>query len=283
MRNNYKTIYRVERYNDNAFRVIKLYRSSKKNCNNVYNDVIYEYDTSSSDEISLSRSKRNIRRIGLSNNFEFFATWTVDSKLCDRYSLTAIVEKMKTLCKAFQRKYKNFKYIYVIEKHEDGAFHFHGLIKGVPLEDFIQFKIGDKMSKKIADKVKKGAIIYHIPFFDEKLGFNTFTKIKNYNKCCNYILKYVTKDTVRTLEGRVYFCSRGLSKGESYEVKYIPHELFESTSTFNYQDLCSIRDLYFDSITKNDLLAFGDIKNLGSFLSRLLAYLVSSDLNVKKY
>lgn len=272
MLNNYSTTYRVERYNDTAFRVIKTYGSSgNKNVN--YNDI---YDKSSVEDISLSRTKRNIRRIALSNNFEYFATWTIDSKLCDRFFLSDCVEKMKSLLKAYKRKNKDFKYLYIIEKHKSGAFHFHGLVKGVPIEDLKQFKIGDTMSKKIADRVKKGMIIYHIPFFDNNLGYNTFTKIQSYNRCCNYIIKYISSDTIRTAENQIYFCSRGLSKGESYEVKYIPHELFENGYTF--EDICVVRDLYFDTMNKFDFLAFGEIKDVQSLFSMLLSY-----LTIKKY
>lgn len=239
-------------------------------------------DDKSSHDISISRTKRNIRRICLSNNFEYFATWTIDSSLADRYSLSAIVDKMKELCKAFQRIHKDFKYIYVIEKHKDGAFHFHGLVKGVPMyymsrgrkiDVLKQFKIGDTMSSKIAKQVSEGAEIFHIPFFDNKLGYNTFTKIKSYNRCCNYIIKYISKDSVETLEGQRYFCSRGLSKGESYEVNYIPYELFESTQAYHLEELCSIRDLYFDTITQADLLSFSKIQDTESIIHFIKKYI----------
>ena len=108
----------MEHYNDNAYRIIKTYcRSRFKH---------YISDTfGNSDETSLSRTKRNIRRIALSNNFEYFATWTINSEHCDRFFLSDCVDKMKELMKAFQRKNKNFKYLYIIEKHTNGAFHFH--------------------------------------------------------------------------------------------------------------------------------------------------------------
>lgn len=250
-------LYKVERYNNTAFRVIRF--NNQRSSSTSSSD--FEFDEHSQEEISLSRTKRNVRRICLSNDFEYFATWTIDSKLCDRYSLTDCVEKMKKLLKAFQRKYKDFKYIYVIEKHIDGAFHFHGLIKGVPIEVFEQFKIGDKMSYKIAGKVFKGCKIYHIPFFDNKLGYNTFTKIQFYNKCCNYILKYISKDNIQTTEGQRYFCSRGLSKGESYEVKYIPYELFDSQNSYSLDDLIIVRDLYLDELKRDDLFSFGNLED----------------------
>lgn len=272
--------YKVEQYNDNNFRLIRIFKKQKslfdtedfidssEGLSDTNIDII-----SNQHDISLSRTKRNIRRICFSNNFEFFATWTIDSNLCDRYSLTAVVDKMKELLKAYQRKYKDFKYIYVIEKHKDGAFHFHGLVKNIPLEEFCQFKVGDKMSRRLADKVLKGSIIYHIPFFDNKLGFNSFTKINHYSKCCNYILKYITKDTIETTENQRYFCSRGLSKGQSYSVSYIPNELFENIRSYDFHInndknsplICSVRDININELNKSDLLNFGNTIDLPSF------------------
>lgn len=117
MINNYGTIYKVEQYNDSAFRLIKLYH-----CNRLKSFI--SENISNSEDSSLSRTKRNIRRICLSNNFEYFATWTINSEHCDRFFLTDCVEKMKTLLKAYQRKNKNFKYLYVIEKHKNRCFSF---------------------------------------------------------------------------------------------------------------------------------------------------------------
>lgn len=268
MLNGYRITYKVERYSDSAFRIIKYYRNGNSNKVNTYTDF---YEKNTKEEISLSRTKRNIRRICLSNDFEYFATWTIDSKYCDRFFLTDVVDKMKTLLKAYKRKNKDFKYIYIIEKHKNGAFHFHGLVKGLG-EDLKKFEIGDKMSKEIASKVLKGMVIYHSVFFDSCLGFNTFTKIQHYNKCCNYIIKYISKDTVKTTENQIYFCSRGLSKGENYEVNYIPYELFKNC--YNYEDLCSVKDLYLDELTQEDLLNFGNIQDIDNLIEEIKKYIV---------
>lgn len=74
--------------------------------------------------ISLSRTKRNILEISLCNAFEYFVTLTV--KLNNvRYDLELAQSELKKLLKAYKRKYKNFKFIIITEKHKDGAYHFH--------------------------------------------------------------------------------------------------------------------------------------------------------------
>lgn len=80
-----------------------------------------------SDEVkrcSLSRTKRVIREICLCNNFEYFCTFTVNSKMSDRYSLDDVQEKMRKVLYKIKRKNKNFSFILITEKHKDRSFPF---------------------------------------------------------------------------------------------------------------------------------------------------------------
>lgn len=156
------------------------------------------------DRISLSRTKRNIREICLSNDFEYFVTFTVDSKNADRFSLDEcqrlIIKRLKTYRDKIAR---SVKYILITEKHKNGAFHFHGMMKGLRESDFYFNKNGF-LSNKMFDKV----------------GFNSFCKIDgNYARCCNYIIKYITMDCVKNSSNQVYFCSKGLNKADKFDVK----------------------------------------------------------------
>lgn len=155
------------------------------------------------DRVSLSRTKRNIREICLSNDFEFFATFTVDSKNADRFSLDECQSLIRKRLRHYQHKIsKDFKYILITEKHKNGAFHFHGMMKGLRQSDFYINKNGF-LSNKLFDKV----------------GFNSFCKIDgNYSRCCNYILKYISKDCIKNSSNQIYFCSRGLRKADKFDV-----------------------------------------------------------------
>lgn len=74
---------------------------------------------------SLSRTKRNIKELALCNNFQYFATVTIASTSCDRYSLIECQKKFKRKLKTIKKYNNNFKYLFITEKHKDGAFHFH--------------------------------------------------------------------------------------------------------------------------------------------------------------
>lgn len=145
--------------------------------------------------IMTSRRKRRVKEIALCNDFQYFATFTVSSKLdyCNRYDLEECCFTIKKMMKAYKRKFKDFSFVYVCEKHKDKAYHFHGLVKG--MGDLYWNKNGYQNSE----------------FFD-KLGYNSFSKIKDYNKSCNYITKYISKDPIIVESGYLYFNSRGLKK-----------------------------------------------------------------------
>lgn len=150
---------------------------------------------------SLSRTKKNIKEIALCNDFEFFYTQTINKKNCDRYNLLEVQELIQKKFKAYKRKNKNFKYLIIYEHHKDGGIHLHGLVKGLNFEDIY--------------KNDNGYMSSH--FFD-KIGFNSFSEIKEYIKCCNYITKYITSDMIKNHHNQLYFCSKNLTRASKIEL-----------------------------------------------------------------
>lgn len=208
----------LKNYGDNIYRLIYLKKSKNKGFEEITAEKKVHYEKiNGSFESSILRTKTHIKEIVLCNDFEYFATWTINAELQDRFSLDKVVENMKKDLKAYQRKFKDFKYLYIIEKHENGAFHFHGFIKGIPESEFILYtkddydlEKGNKLPYRLIKQIEKGEKIYHIKFFDERKGHNTFSKIKSKIGSSFYILKYITKNPVRTSENQIYFRSRGL-------------------------------------------------------------------------
>lgn len=185
----YKTKYTLYQYNDDDIRIVKQNSQRQKG----FEDINPKNNYISKEEIeriSISRSRRNIRELLLSNNFEYFATLTINSNSCDRFSLTECQKNLRKQLKSLKRKNSNFAYLFITEKHKDGAYHFHGLVKGVT--DFYKNNLG-YLSHKTFDQ----------------LGYNSFSKIKDYNRCVTYVLKYITKDCVKN-EARdcLYFFQR---------------------------------------------------------------------------
>lgn len=131
----YKTKYFMYQYNDSNFRILKLKYCRERGFELIEKaKKIVQTDKEECQRISLSRSKRFIRELSLCNDFTHFVTFTVNKENCDRYDLDVCQERLKHILKNYQlnmkKTYKkDFKYILITEKHKDGAFHFHGLMK----------------------------------------------------------------------------------------------------------------------------------------------------------
>lgn len=198
----YKPAYILTQYNDNHFKITycKAVRSPGYE---LIGDSTSEYiDHSESQRVSLCRTKRNIKEICLANDFQYFATITIDSKKCDRYSLDKVQKLLKyTIKEKIRRKNKDFAYIFITEKHKDGAFHFHGLVKNIDLY------INDNG--------------YFSSSAFDNIGFNSFSKINDYSKTCNYITKYITKECIKNSHNQIYISSRGLKKAVTYPIEPI--------------------------------------------------------------
>lgn len=233
----YSTRFFLYNYNNNNFRIVKV-----KSCRNSGFEEIKKKNNFvdvNSEEVqksSLSRTKRNIRELALCNDFEYFATFTVNSEKCDRYVLNEVQDKLKKVLHKIKRNNKDFAFLIITEKHKDGAFHFHGLIKGI---NDLFINDNGYLSSKI---------------FNDELGFNSFSKIKDYTKCCNYILKYITKDCIKNSHNQIYISSRGLKKATREEFTNI-----EFTPTFT-NDFVEIKDFTVDSLSKDELLYFINLK-----------------------
>lgn len=253
----------LKNYGDNIYRLVYI-----KSCRNKgFEEVdrapkVYNKNKKSSDT-SLARSISHIKDIALCNDFEYFATWTINSELQDRFSLDKVVENMKKDLKAYQRKFKDFKYLYVIEKHENGAFHFHGFIKGVPDSEMILYtkddydlSKGNKLPLYIIKSIEKGENIYHINFFDERKGFNTFSKIKSKMGSAFYILKYISQEPVRTSENQIYFRSRGLKMPSVEELKINDNLISLINEKGHKNDFGAYYDFNFNDLDDNIKLDF---------------------------
>lgn len=227
------TNYRLYKYNDDFCRLVKINSQEKKGFEEIKKfkeiTVKEEYE-SEVERTSISRSKRNIRELALSNDFEYFATITVNSEYADRFRLDSCQELLRKKFKKLKRINNNFGYVFITEKHKNGAFHFHGLVKGI--EDFY---INDN-----------GYLSHHI--FDE-IGFNSFSAIKDYVKCCNYITKYITKECVKNSAGMTYISSRGLKKADVYDYSNIEF------NDWTYEnDFCKIKDFLIAEMPRDLLL-----------------------------
>lgn len=164
---------------------------------------------------SSNRTKREIYKIARANTWEYFITFTFDSKkVKDRTDYSSLLKKVTEYFHGWRRfKAPELRYLLIPEQHkkiEDNglhAWHFHGLIAGTDGLTFIP----------LSDAEKK---YYDIDYSDEvyrikeyKLGFCTATKVQSNDRVSSYITKYITKSMCAVSKNKKrYVCSRNLNR-----------------------------------------------------------------------
>lgn len=195
---------------------------------------------------SVNRSKSRIYEYAICNDWDFFATFTISPKNFDRFELGSFYKKFSKFINNYNRKLdSNICYLLVPEKHKNGAWHMHGLVKGIPLDDIKQFNFSDRLPLYLLNKIKNGEFIGSWTPYAKKFGFNDFEYIKDNDRVCSYITKYISKDVINIPEFKnqpLYFCSKGLKKREYFS----KIELIKDVNYSYEDDFCKIQ--WFDSL-----------------------------------
>ena len=186
---------------------------------------------------TISRAKRNVREVALCNDFNYFVTLTVSDKNV-RYDVDYCFSQLRKILKKIKRKYNDFIYLFICEKHKDGAYHFHGLVNNI-----YNFYINSNGYISCRD-------------FDN-LGFNSFLKITHNHdskqKISNYITKYITKDFVSSSAGTSYIVARGLKRPIKEKFTKVSKLDIFLKDRFHYEnDFCKIFDFNIDNLSKEE-------------------------------
>lgn len=149
---------------------------------------------------NLRRAKNTIFEYARCNDWDFFFTGTLSPEKNDRYDISMFKDRWRDFIKYQQRKGNDIKFLLIPEKHKDGAWHFHGLLRGIPDWDLRSF-----VSR-----------FNWLPF-EKKFGFNSLERIRNHEAVSKYLTKYITKDldkSVSEVGMHLYYVSQGLKKAE---------------------------------------------------------------------
>ena len=160
---------------------------------------------------SLIRAKKKVFEIASANEWHYMATFTLNKDVIDRYDSTEVQKRFcNWLSNMVQRK--GLKGLFIPEKHEDGAIHFHGLMNDALTMHFSKtykvMGIKKPMGERKLRNMKKSPTSQGVkPVFnvgEYKLGFSTAIPLdeqsavdevdKNTTRVSHYITKYCTKD-----------------------------------------------------------------------------------------
>jgi hypothetical protein len=208
---------------------------------------------------NLSRAKSKVFEYALCNHFDYFMTLTLDPNKYNRYDLSTFIKDLGQFIRDLRKKYDiDIQYLLIPEPHKDGAWHMHGLIKGMPEEQLRLFTLEEKLPYKVLNLIKKGNLIYDWTNYTKKFGWCTVEKVKNQEAVSKYITKYITKalkaDLTREKEKKLYYVTRGLKTAEKIkEGTLTSHQL--ARIPFDYQN-DYIKILNFDNSKYLEVLEF---------------------------
>ena len=238
-------------YNNSGFyRLVEL-----KNTTSLSKSQQKKQPNTSTDNIyynNISRSKKSVKELALCNDFNFFVTITIKNDY-NRFNIDNAFYFLKKFCKKYKRKFSSFSYLFIAEYHKNGAIHFHGLCN-LPFEA-IQLDLYRRTIKN-----QKDDRFYHTfsSLIFDNFGRNTFDYITSKDKISSYILKYITKDCIRTSSHRLYTCSHALKRADkTYYNNEKLNDIYNNKKYFE-NDFYKIIDFKADELTQQQKL---DIMN----------------------
>lgn len=190
-------------------------------------------------EAATSRAKRMIKEYALCNEWDWFVTLTIDKQKFDRYNLKAYYKALGEFIHNYNRRSDDahkVRFLLIPELHKDGAWHMHGLIKGIRPGDLVVPQFIQKRTKGKALKMVRNTKGYaRWSQYADKFGYISMEKIRDKQKVSSYITKYISKDmasSVTEYGAHLYYCSKGLKTGT---VIYQGTQAVTVTSGWDYE------------------------------------------------
>lgn len=176
---------------------------------------------------SYARAKSTFFDIVMSNEWDYFVTLTLDPEKYNRHDLRTWRRDLNQWFRDLRKDGFDISYAFVPERHKDGAWHIHGLLRCPQLWDCLRpFERGKHPQKLVEGAETK--LWRWWPEYQERFGFSSFAPIMNHEACCRYVCKYITKDMARVnsgLNAQLYSCSVGLKRPDKHHVYGVVTEL----------------------------------------------------------
>lgn len=209
--------YSIKKYNDNLYK-FTFHKFPVKNTGfEILNNIDIEYSRDVNDEKldnHISRAKNKIFEYAAANEFDYFLTLTLDKEKYDRHNLSKYIKDLGQLIRNYRRDKKvDIQYLLIPEPHQDGAWHMHGLIKGIPEEELT---------------INKNGYLDWLPY-SNKFGWCSIDKVRSQEAISKYITKYISKalrcDLKREKEKKLYYVTRGLKVAQKVKEGTLNGEL----------------------------------------------------------
>ena len=195
--------YNIKKLNDDMYKLTYCKMPIKRAGFEQETNLNYRRDVNDSKLTNnVARARTRVFEYASRNKFEYFITLTIDREKLDRYDLKEYIKKLGQFIRDYRKKHGvDIQYLLIPEKHIDGAWHMHGLIKGIP-----------------ADQLKKNEYGYlDWEDYKKRFGYCSIDKVRSQEAVSKYITKYIRKsfDSDRGItekESKLYYSSRGLKR-----------------------------------------------------------------------
>jgi hypothetical protein len=199
-------------------------------------------------ENNVYRARRTVRDLLLCNEFEHFATFTLDEGKRDRFDVAEFKRSFSAWLKAYNRYHGcRVEYVLVPEQHADGAWHMHGVLRGLPDGALTPFVKGKHPRKLVEGGFSNWSA------YAEKFGFCSFGAIRDRERVATYISAYVTKAlTGDALEGRahLFMASKGLNRPVVRQLRGVRCFSDPVALGFYENDFCFIKTYRVEDVAK---------------------------------
>lgn len=158
-----------------------------------------------------SRVRKMILQLGMCNQWDWFFTGTINPDWFDRSDLPTFYKAFSQWIRDQRKQGLHIEYLFIPERHDNGMWHIHGFLRGLPESETSAFVPGIHPQKLI----DKGYLNW--PGYAKKFGFVSLGRINDPVGVSFYVLKYVSKDVSRLVldfGGHLYYCSIGLRRAE---------------------------------------------------------------------
>lgn len=160
---------------------------------------------------NLCRAKSTVLSLALCNDWEYYVTFTLDSNKYDRYNLPKFIKDLSQFIRDLRKKGYDISYLLIPEMHRDCAWHMHGLMNGLPVNELVNFQLGKHPVDLVYSSYKNWVR------YENKFGYNTVDVVRSKSAVSRYILKYISKGMTESslpAGAKLYYCSQGLKRPE---------------------------------------------------------------------
>lgn len=201
--------YSIKKYDDNNYElIVKKFNSGVSL--DPFKDKPEQQENDFKLDNNLSRARTNIFDISMSNNFDYFITLTLNPQNTNVFDLDGFINTFGQFIRDYRKKNRKrgfedpVQYLLIPEQHKTGAWHMHGLIKGIPKEDlFIN-------SNGYLDWGE----------YKKRFGYVSLSPVKSKIGVSKYITKYISKSLAFHKDRKhkkLYYSTRGLKRAETIQ------------------------------------------------------------------